>query len=41
LNDLMLVDWNFKHVINKTAILHGYMMYFDAYFDGSDKSYVL
>ena len=36
LEDLMQIDWKFKHKINKTALLHGYMIYFNAYFDGSD-----
>lgn len=37
----MHIDWNFEHIMNKTALLHGYMLYFDAYFDGDDKKFVL
>lgn len=35
-SDLTKVDWNFEHKINKTALLHGYCLYFDAFFDGLD-----
>ena len=31
----------FEHTIRKTAILHGYALYFDAYFTGADKQVVL
>ena len=27
--------------MKKTALLHGYMIYFDAYFDGDDKQFIL
>ena len=30
-----------EHEMNKTAILHGYAMYFDAYFDGKDAKKIL
>jgi hypothetical protein len=39
--DLMKVDWQFEHRINKTALLHGYCIYFNAVFDGADKVYTL
>ena len=29
------------HQMNKTAILHGYALYFDAFFEGSDSKHVL
>ena len=41
LEDLMLIDWHFEHTIKKTALLHGYMLYFDAYFEGTDNQFVL
>lgn len=37
----MTVDWHFDHKINKTALMHGYMLYFDAFFDGDDLKQVL
>jgi len=41
LSDLTSVDWKFEHKITKTAILHGYCLYFDAFFEGTDKTYIL
>lgn len=32
LQDLMLIDWNFEHKINRTCLLHGYALFFDAIF---------
>jgi hypothetical protein len=37
----MLVDWNFQHKINKTALLNGYALYFDAIFAGDDYAVTL
>lgn len=37
----MHIDWKFEHHISKTALLHGYMIYFDAFFAGTNKEYVL
>ncbi len=37
----MLIDWNFEHKITKTALMHGYMIYFDAHFDGSNQPFSL
>ena len=34
--DLKHVKMEFTHIMQKTALLHGYVMYFDAFFDGSD-----
>ena len=36
LEDLKTVHLSFSHVMRKTAILHGYAMWFDAYFVGLD-----
>jgi hypothetical protein len=37
----MTIDWHFEHKMTKTALLHGYMLYFDAVFEGSEKSFTL
>ena len=37
----MHIEWKFEHKIRKTAVMHGYMLYFDAFFDGDDKQLVL
>ena len=34
IEDLKTVKLQMKHTITKAAILHGYAMYFDAYFTG-------
>ena len=31
----------FEHTISKTAILHGYALYFDAYFTGANHEVIL
>jgi len=36
LADLKTVHLEFGHKISKTAILHGYAIYFDAHFTGQD-----
>lgn len=41
LADLQTVSLKFKHKMNQTAILHGYAVYFDAIFSGSDHYCVL
>ena len=41
LDDLKTVRLDFTHTIRKTAILHGYALYFDAYFTGADKTVIL
>lgn len=41
LDDLKTVDLRFSHKMSKTAILHGYSIYFDAYFTGADHEAIL
>ena len=41
LEDLMLIDWTFEHKINRTCLLHGYCLFFDAIFEGSDTTVIL
>lgn len=41
LDDLKTVHLEFSHPMRKTAILHGYALYFDAYFTGADQEVVL
>jgi len=41
LEDLKYVKMDFTHPMTRTALLHGYMMFFDAYFDGNDKQEIL
>ena len=36
LDDLKTVHLTFSHTISKMGILHGYALYFDAYFTGAD-----
>lgn len=36
IESLQLIEMHFEHQINKTGILHGYGLYFDAYFKGSN-----
>ena len=36
IEELKDIEINFDHKISKTGILHGYSLYFDAYFIGSD-----
>ena len=35
--DLKYVKLEFSHPMTRTALLHGYMLFFDAYFDGDTK----
>ena len=41
IEELKKVDLVMQHTMSKTAILHGYAMYFDAYFDGTDQQHIL
>ena len=41
LEDLKYVKLEFTHTMTRTALLHGYMMFFDAYFDGDEKKEIL
>lgn len=41
LEGLKTVIMDFSHTMKKTAILHGYAMYFDAHFTGADKTVTL
>lgn len=41
LEDIKYVKLEFEHTMQRTALLHGYVMYFDAYFDGDDKKEIL
>ena len=41
LEDLKTVILEFTHTMKKTAILHGYAIYFDAFFTGADKEVIL
>ena len=41
IDDLKHVKLAFTHKMTKTALLHGYVLFFDAYFDGADKPEVL
>jgi hypothetical protein len=41
LKDLQEIDFYFKHQFEKTGVVHGYAMYFDAHFKGTDKHVVL
>jgi hypothetical protein len=36
IEDLQNVEIKFSHIINKTGIMHGYALYFDAIFKGSN-----
>ena len=36
LEDLKTVDFYFKHTIEKPGLIHGYSLWFDAYFKGSE-----
>lgn len=35
IEDLQKVEIDFEHTLNKTGIMHGYGLYFDAIFEGS------
>ena len=39
--DLKYVKLECSHPMTRTALLHGYMLFFDAYFDGDTKQEVL
>ena len=41
LDELNTLILEFTHTMRKTAILHGYAIYFDAFFTGADKEVIL
>lgn len=41
LEGLKTLHLDFNHTMKKTAILHGYAMYFDAHFTGANKTVIL
>lgn len=36
MNELQEIDFYFKHRLDKTGLIHGYALYFDAIFKGSE-----